>query len=70
MVVAVRGGTRIDEAAFWVHMEFRICSELARRPEKELRSIWCDGIAPSHFSPEGRPRIEGTAWMGVTGQEE
>ncbi len=43
----------MDEAAFWNHLEFRICRELGRRPEKELRGIWCDGIAPRQFIPEG-----------------
>ena len=59
----------MDEAVFWNRLEFRICRELERQSEKELRGIWCDGIAPDRFIPEGRPRIEGTAWMGVDGQE-
>ncbi len=55
----------MDEAAFWIHLEFRVCAELAHRPERELRRWWCDGFIPVILRSEGRPRIEGKVWMAI-----
>jgi len=65
------GDSPMDEKAFWGRLEYRLCSELARRSEKELRGLWCDGIYPIHYFAEGRrPHLQGRAYFGKTGQEE
>jgi hypothetical protein len=54
----------MDEAYFWLALEYRICGEFAGMPHKELRRIWCDGIIPSLFLlDDPTPRITGQAWL-------
>jgi hypothetical protein len=61
----------LDEAEFWVHLEFRLCREFEGIREKGTGMLWCDGIMPGHYIlNEVRPRILGRAYCGASGQEE
>lgn len=53
----------MDEADFWLHLEYRVCTELAGAREKELRAWWCDGFIVGMYESE-RGRITGRVWMG------
>jgi hypothetical protein len=54
----------MDEAHFWVSLEFRLCREFAGLPERRYRSFWCDGFIPSEYNVDGpSPRITGRCWI-------
>ena len=40
----------MNEADYWVSLEFRVCREFAGMPEKLLRGLWCDGFVPDRRS--------------------
>jgi hypothetical protein len=55
----------VDEADYWVSLEYRICRELAGMAAKPLRCLWCDGLIPDlYLLDAGMPRITGRAWIG------
>ena len=54
----------MDEAHFWVSLEFRLCREFASLPERRYRCFWCDGFIPSEYNVDGpSPRITGRCWI-------
>jgi hypothetical protein len=54
----------MNEADFWVHLEYRVCSEFAGMPEKRLQQFWCDGFIPGEYVLNGpSPRINGQCWI-------
>lgn len=55
----------MDEADYWVALEFRVCREFAGMPLKNrLRDLWCDGFIPEqYFLDDPSPRITGRAWI-------
>ena len=62
---------------FCTKLEFRICRELEKSEDPELKGFWCDGI--SWFPNENqlnkkhvndKRKIETKAWIGKTGQTE
>ncbi len=55
----------MDEADYWVSLEFRVCREFAGMPENRVRFLWCDGFIPERYFLDGpSPRITGRAWIG------
>ena len=63
--------TEIDESTYWVHLEYRVCRELAGLSDKKLRALWCDGLIPEQFHLEDdHASVTGGAWIGQgSGQE-
>ena len=60
----------MTECEFWVRLEWRLGAEFDGLPERRHRYIWCDGLIPEEYVLDGpRARIEGTAFMGSSGQE-
>ncbi len=54
----------MDEEAFWIHLEFRVCREFAGMPDRHLRWLWCDGFTPDQYLLDGpSPRIIGQTWI-------
>jgi hypothetical protein len=54
----------VDEADFWVALEFRVSGEFAGMPERRYRHFWCDGFIPSDYFLDGpEPIITGRAWI-------
>lgn len=54
----------VNESDFWTALEFRVCGELARMPDRASRFLWCDGFLPTPYTLCGEtPRIEGAVWM-------
>ena len=60
---------------FCTRIEYRICHELEKSTDQELRGFWCDGV--SWFPNENqltkkhvndKRKIETKAWIGKTGQ--
>ena len=54
----------MNEADYWVSLEFRVTAELAGIEQCQKLSLWCDGVTPAsyEFQPSGS-RIRGTAWI-------
>jgi hypothetical protein len=58
------GVADVNEADYWVALEFRISRELAGMPDNHLRFLWCDGFIPERYLPDDpSPRITGRAWI-------
>ena len=36
----------LDEDEFWARLEYRVCVELRRSQDQEIRYLWCDGFLP------------------------
>lgn len=54
----------MDENAFWLSLEYRICHEFAGLPERRYQYFWCDGFTPAvYLLGESPPRITGKAWI-------
>ena len=62
---------------FCSRLEYRICHELEKSTDPELKGFWCDGV--SWFPTEkqltkkhvnDKRKIETKAWIGKTGQTE
>lgn len=62
---------------FCTKLEYRICHELEKSNDSELKGFWCDGI--SWFTSQNqltkkhvndKRKIETKAWIGKTGQTE
>jgi hypothetical protein len=54
----------VNEADFWLHLEYRICREFAGMANRSLRFLWCDGLVPARYHlNDSDPRITGTAWI-------
>jgi hypothetical protein len=54
----------MGESDYWLHLEFRVCRELAGMPENKLRFLWCDGFIPAKYLVDGpSPSITGQAWI-------
>ena len=62
---------------FCTRLEYRICHELEKSTDQELKGFWCDGV--SWFPNENqltkkyvndKRKIETKAWIGKTGQTE
>ncbi|WP_405368874.1 hypothetical protein [Nonlabens sp. Asnod2-A12] len=62
---------------FCTRLEYRICHELEKSTNPELKGFWCDGV--SWFPTENqltkkhvndKRKIETKAWIGKTGQME
>jgi len=61
---------------FCTRLEYRICHELEKSTDSELKGFWCDGI--SWFPTDNqltkkhvndKRKIETKAWIGETGQD-
>ena len=62
---------------FCAKLEYRICHELEKSTDPELKGFWCDGISwlPTEYQlnkkhVNDKRRIETKAWIGKTGQTE
>jgi hypothetical protein len=56
----------LDESAYWIYLEYRVCDELSGLRDPAARRYWCDGFEPSWYILDGQPpRILGCVWMGV-----
>ena len=54
----------MDEADYWLSLEYRLCHEFAGMPENHLRFLWCDGFIPEQYRLDGpSPQITGRAWI-------
>ncbi|MGC3972675.1 MAG: hypothetical protein QM775_36620 [Pirellulales bacterium] len=54
----------MNEALFWVGLEFRLCGEFAGLPERRYQYFWCDGFIPENYRlDDPQPRISGHAWI-------
>jgi hypothetical protein len=54
----------MDEAEYWVGLEYRLCSEFAGMRVRRQQYLWCDGFIPSQYLLDGpRPRITGKVWI-------
>jgi hypothetical protein len=54
----------VDEADYWVSLEYRVCREFAGMKDKDLRHLWCDGFIPEQYLlHSSEPRITGRAWI-------
>jgi hypothetical protein len=54
----------MDEACYWVSLEYRICREFGAMQNWDLRHYWCDGLIPERYHLLGsEPRITGRAWI-------
>ncbi|MBP1841010.1 hypothetical protein [Formosa algae] len=62
---------------FCTKLEFRVCNELEKSTDPELKGFWCDGISwlttenqltKKHVND--KRKIETKAWIGKTGQTE
>lgn len=54
----------VNEADYWMSLEYRVCREFAGMPDNHLRYLWCDGfIAERYLIDEPAPRITGRAWI-------
>jgi hypothetical protein len=61
----------MDEAAYWGHLEYRICREFAAMQNWELRYYWCDGLIPEQYLlGHSEPRITGQAWICYSQRQE
>jgi hypothetical protein len=61
----------MDESEFWVHLEYRVCQEIAGLRRPDFRRFWCDGFIPQRYHlDEPSPRIAGRVWMGVGPREQ
>lgn len=59
-----------DEKTFWVHLEFRIGSELAGVLDGRWNYVWCDGFDPQRYLlDQTPPEIRGRVWI-VFGQDQ
>lgn len=55
----------MHERDFWMRLEHRVSHELAGMGDRDVRSLWCDGlIAESYHLGDERPHITGRAWIG------
>ena len=60
----------VNEADYWVSLEYRLTRELAGMANWDLRHLWCDGFTPERYQlGDSEPRITGRAWI-CKGQEE
>jgi len=62
---------------FCTQLEYRICHELKKSTDKELKGFWCDGVSwlPTEKQltkkyVNDKRKIETKAWIGKTGQTE
>ncbi|AMV29151.1 hypothetical protein VT84_32450 [Gemmata sp. SH-PL17] len=54
----------MNEADFWLRLEFRLCSEFAGMADRHLRYLWCDGFGPERYHlGDFEPRITGHVWI-------
>ncbi|WP_207430971.1 hypothetical protein [Sabulibacter ruber] len=54
-------------------LEYRLTRIFRESDQKEIRSLWCDGISPgieTNDNPIDSRRIRTKAWIGKDGQEE
>ena len=61
---------------FCTRLEYRICSELEKSNDAELKGFWCDGVSwfPTDIQltkkhVNDKRKIETKAWIGKTGQD-
>jgi hypothetical protein len=60
----------VNEAEFWVALEYRVCRELAGLADNSIRGLWCDGfVAKRYYFGDSEPRISGKAWI-CSGQKQ
>jgi hypothetical protein len=54
----------VEEAEFWLRLEYRICAEFEGFEDNELRWYWCDGLDPDRYERHGGEwHISGRAWI-------
>ena len=77
MTNAQQNNTTPFNEEFCTRLEYRICHELEKSTDPELKGFWCDGV--SWFPTENqltkkhvndKRKIETKAWIGKTGQTE
>ena len=55
---------------FWSRLERLISQSIHENPDKSMAGHWCDGFLPSSYKElNGVVEIEGTCFLGPTGQE-
>ena len=54
----------MNEADYWIKLEYRVCSEFMGMRERRIQYLWCDGfIVHEYLLNDHRPRIVGRAWI-------
>jgi hypothetical protein len=54
----------MDEARYWLSLEYRLCREFAGMKDLYLRYLWCDGFTPQKYLMDDPvPRITGRVWI-------
>ncbi|MBI3409424.1 MAG: hypothetical protein HY040_13870 [Planctomycetes bacterium] len=62
----------MNEADFWLALEFRVGREFAAMSDNRLRHLWCDGFTAQYYLLEcPTPCIMGRVWLcnGPTQEE-
>lgn len=61
----------MDESAFWLRLEYRVCQEIDGLGHPELRRFWCERFMPAWYKPgEPSPCILGYVWIGIGPREQ
>jgi len=54
----------VNEADYWISLEYRVCREFEGMAENHFRYLWCDGFIAEHYLlDDTMPRIMGRAWI-------
>lgn len=55
----------MDEAQFWVSLEYRVCREMEGLEDCRRLGLWCDGFSPYDWLRGGTHRsLRGGVWIG------
>jgi hypothetical protein len=61
----------LTEREYFGHLEMRVSRELAGMRQRELQSLWCDGLIAEAFEIVGeRCRMTGQVWMAFGQQRQ
>src|SRR5229473_1278064 len=54
----------MNEADYWLNLEYRVSTELTGMLDNHLRFLWCDGFTATENILDGpNPRVTGKAWI-------
>jgi hypothetical protein len=57
-------GEAVNEAEYWMSLEFRLCGEFAGMADRHLRYLWCDGFIPQEYLLDAScTLITGRVWI-------
>ena len=62
----------VTDREYFIALEYRVCRELAGMRDKQLRTVWCDGLLPDpqiEISRRHR-RVTGKVWIGFGGSHQ